>query len=101
MRLDLSLLAGALALTAATVLGQTAIPDHDHTPGAVDPDISQENIAQTVCVPGYTKTIRPSSSYTTWLKTEQMQELGLPGTADDYREDHLVPLCVGGHPSDP
>jgi hypothetical protein len=29
-----------------------------------------------------------------------MGELGLPGTIHDYHEDHLVPLCVGGHPSD-
>src|SRR3954470_22241731 len=101
MRLDLSLLAGALALTATAVWGQTAIPDHDRTPGVIDPDISQENITQTICVPGYTKTVRPPSSYTTRLKAEQMRELGLPGTVRDYHEDHLVPLCVGGHPSDP
>lgn len=29
-----------------------------------------------------------------------MQELGLPGKARNYEEDHLVPLCVGGHPTD-
>jgi hypothetical protein len=54
-----------------------------------------------VCVPGYTKTIRPPSSYTSRLKAKQMRELGLSGTMHDYHEDHLVPLCVGGHPSDP
>jgi hypothetical protein len=30
-----------------------------------------------------------------------MHELDLPGSAQDYHEDHLVPLCVGGHPRDP
>jgi len=30
-----------------------------------------------------------------------MRELMLPGKKADYHEDHLVPLCVGGHPSDP
>jgi len=30
-----------------------------------------------------------------------MRERALPGTAKDYHEDHLVPLCVGGDPSDP
>jgi hypothetical protein len=54
-----------------------------------------------VCAHGYTKTIRPPSSYTSHLKAKQMRELGLPGTTHDYHEDHLVPLCVGGHPSDP
>jgi len=29
-----------------------------------------------------------------------MRELGLAGNASAYREDHLVPLCAGGHPSD-
>jgi hypothetical protein len=101
MRLECSLLGGALALSAAGGWGQTDIPDHDRTPGAVDPAITQDNIAQTACVSGYTKIVRPPSSYTTRLKAEQMLELGLPGTVRDYYEDHLVPLCVGGHPSDP
>jgi hypothetical protein len=56
---------------------------------------------QTACVSGYTKTIRPPSYYTSRLKAKQMRELGLPGTMHDYHEDRLVPLCVGGHPSDP
>ena len=56
---------------------------------------------QTVCVPGYTKTIRPPSYYTSRLKAKQMREFGLAGTVHDYHEDHLVPLCVGGHPRDP
>jgi len=30
-----------------------------------------------------------------------MRELRLHGTVHDYHEDHLVTLCVGGHPSDP
>lgn len=80
---------------------QAYIPDHERTPGAINPEITQDNIAQTVCVPGYTKKIRPPSSYTNRLKAYQMHELDLPGTAHDYHEDHLVPLCVGGHPSDP
>jgi hypothetical protein len=77
------------------------VPDHERTPGAIDPGIKQENIADTICVPGYTKTVRPPSSYTAQLKREQMRELRLPGTSHDYHEDHLIPLCVGGHPSDP
>jgi len=30
-----------------------------------------------------------------------MQQLGLPGTPQDYEEDHRVPLELGGAPSDP
>ena len=80
---------------------QSFVPDHKRTPGAIDPGIKQENIADTICVPGYTKTVRPPSSYSAQLKREQMRGLRLPGTAQDYHEDHLVPLCVGGHPQRP
>ena len=38
---------------------QQFIPDHARTPGAIDPGIKQDNIADTICVPGYTKTVRP------------------------------------------
>ena len=94
------LLAVALILS-CTAWAQQFVPDHARTPGVIDPGIKQENIADSICVPGYTKTVRPPSSYTTRLKAEQMRERGLPGSVQDYHEDHLVPLCVGGHPSDP
>ena len=29
-----------------------------------------------------------------------MRTLHLPGKASEYEEDHLVPLCLGGHPTD-
>ena len=48
-----------------------------------------------------TKTIRPTGSYIAKLEPEQIREWGLPGTPGDYYEDHLVPLCAGGHPDDP
>jgi hypothetical protein len=78
--------------------GQPYIPDHERTPGAIHPDITKANIHETVCVSGYTKTIRPPSYYTGWLKAQQIRELGLPGTMRDYHGDHLLPLYVGGHP---
>ena len=30
-----------------------------------------------------------------------MRVLEQPGAASDYHEDHIVPLCAGGHPDDP
>ena len=83
-----------------TLPSAPAIPNHARTPGAINPNITQENIQTTVCVPGWTKTIRPSTSYTEELKKRQMRALWLPGTPQDYHEDHLVPLCVGGAPRD-
>ena len=82
------------------VSAQDFIPDHTRTPGAINPHVTQDNAALTVCVAGWTRTIRPTSSYTSRLKAQQMRTLHLPGGARDYEEDHLVPLCVGGHPTD-
>lgn len=70
-------------------------------PGATNPNITQDNIKTTVCVPGYTKKIRPPSSYTNKLKKQQMAALGLPGKPSDYEEDHLISLEIGGNPTDP
>ena len=77
------------------------LPDRNCTPGAVDPRVTQDNIGQTICVSGYTKTVRPPTSYTTPLKIKQMALYGWTGSTSDYEEDHLIPLEVGGHPTDP
>lgn len=77
------------------------LPDPICTPGATNPDVTQDNIAQTICVRGWTGTIRPGVSYTTPLKIFQMQEYGRPGPRSLYEEDHLIPLELGGHPINP
>jgi hypothetical protein len=71
------------------------------TPGVVNPDVSQRTITSTICVPGWTGSIRPSSDYTGRLKLEQMRAYGRTGTPDRYQEDHLISLELGGHPTDP
>ena len=63
--------------------------------------MTQANIDTTVCVHGWTKTIRPPTSYTNDLKRKQMREYGVGGALDDYQEDHLISLELGGHPTDP
>lgn len=68
---------------------------------AINPAVTQDNIAITVCVSGWTKTIRPSARYAGALKREQMAEQGLAGDPSDYQEDHLIPLEIGGSPTDP
>lgn len=78
------------------------LPDIRITPGATNPDVSQENIQQTVCVKGFTKTIRPPAYYTNRLKKKQIREYGYNDTDPrDYEEDHLVALSIGGAPQDP
>jgi hypothetical protein len=66
-----------------------------------NPAVTQANINQTICVSGWTKTIRPPVSYTNKLKLKQMKELGLTGEPRDYEEDHHISLELGGHPTDP
>jgi len=73
------------------------------TPGAINPEITQANIGKTICNPNWsTKSERPPSSYTNKLKREGFDEYN---DADrdmrDYEEDHLIPLEIGGNPTDP
>jgi hypothetical protein len=76
-------------------------PDPVRTPGAVNPDIHQGDIDQTICNPEWsTRSIRPPASYTNRLKFEQMEEYGDSDTNPrDYEEDHLIPLELGGDPT--
>jgi hypothetical protein len=71
------------------------------TPGAVNPLVTQANIASTICRTGWTATIRPPVSYTSALKRQQMRAYGETGPAASYEEDHLVALELGGAPRDP
>ena len=71
------------------------------TPGVPNPDVTQENIAETICKHGWTSTVRPPTDYTNTLKAEQMETYQRRGTSSDYQEDHLISLELGGHPTDP
>jgi hypothetical protein len=78
------------------------LPDPSCQPGVYNPDVTQDTIQSTICVSGYTKTIRPPSSYTTALKRQQIAEYGYSDTnLSDYEEDHLVALEDGGDPRAP
>ncbi len=71
------------------------------SPGVLNPDVTQTNIDSTICLHGWTKTIRPPTSYTNALKKKQMREYGVGGSLSDYQEDHLISIELGGHPTDP
>ena len=90
-----------LLFVATVAAAQNYLPDHDRTPGAVNSYVTQDNVKATACVARWTHWVTPSSTYTNGLKAQQRRELGLEGAPDNYHEDHLVPLCVGGHPRDP
>ncbi|MFZ6655893.1 hypothetical protein [Undibacterium sp. TJN19] len=75
------------------------LPNPKFTPGDLNPEVTQENIQLTVCVKGYTKTIRPPASYTNKLKKVQISQYGYDDTnPKEYEEDHLVALSIGGAP---
>jgi hypothetical protein len=80
------------------------LPNSTRTPGATNVDVTQASINSTICVKGWTATIRPSSAYTTGLKKQQLSNgytLGGDTATGDYEEDHLISLELGGSPTSP
>jgi hypothetical protein len=75
--------------------------DITRTPGVLNPDVTQATIHSTICVKGWTSTIRPPTSYTNELKRRQLREYGVSGPLSNFQEDHLISLSLGGHPTDP
>ncbi len=68
-------------------------------PGAINPDVTQDNIDQTICVAGWTKTVRPSTSFTNGYKKVLMERAGIDWSrAGEFELDHLVPLSLAGSP---
>ncbi len=71
------------------------LPDPTCTPGAIDPAVTQANIASTICTTGYTSTVRPTSSITATFKTLSVAQYGLSySKTTEY--DHLISLELGG-----
>ena len=81
--------------------GSAVLPDPACTPGAVNPGVTQADIASTICQSGWTATVRPPESYTYDLKVQQMAAYGEAGPTSAYEEDHLIPLELGGSPASP
>jgi hypothetical protein len=94
-----------IALMSILVAGKcwsSILPEQTITPGAINMAITQGNIQQTVCVRGYTKTIRPPTYFTNRLKKQQIKQYGYNDTnPKHYEEDHLIALSIGGAPDDP
>lgn len=67
----------------------------------LNPDVGQETVGTTICIAGYTKTVRPSATYTNGVKFNLMREAGIDQSQSaDYALDHVVPLVLGGSPRD-
>ena len=66
-------------------------------PGVIFSEVTQMTITSTICVPGWTATVRPSTSFTQGVKKKMLQQAGKdPSEALRYELDHFVPLALGG-----
>ena len=99
--------AGASTAATKTTTPDWVVQDNKVTPGALNKNVTQANIATTVCKSGWTATIRPTVTYTNKLKATQLKTTyasyvkiwGPKPSA--YEEDHLISLQLGGNPLDP
>jgi hypothetical protein len=93
---------GAAASSSTCSQSYLPLPDPVCTPGVTNPDVTQASIDQTICVSGWTATVRPPTSYTNPLKAQGIIDYGYTDTSmSDYEEDHFIPLELGGSPRDP
>jgi hypothetical protein len=76
-------------------------PDPGCTPGALNPAVTQATIDRTICVDGWTATVRPPESITEQEKAASIAAYGDTGSLSDYEYDHFVPLELGGATNDP
>jgi hypothetical protein len=81
--------------------GPYSEPDPKCTPGELNPAVTQATIDQTICVSGWTETVRPSTSVTEPEKLASMAAYGDGGSPGDYEYDHLVSLELGGAVNEP
>jgi hypothetical protein len=90
------------AASASPTIARTGLPNPRITPGAINPNVTADTLADTICMSGWTATIRPPSAYTGAIKRAQIIEYGYTDREPKhYQEDHLVPLELGGAPRDP
>lgn len=86
---------------AGCVVGAGGKADRRCDPGVLNPAVTQATIGGTICVPGWSDSVRPPTSYTTPLKRLDMARYGLTGPVTAYRYDHLIAQSLGGHLTDP
>lgn len=99
MRAVLLVLAVALGACAPAGGGAVAPPSAagEVPAGMLNPAVTDATVATTICMAGYSKTIRPASSYTESLRARLLAAYGLaPGT--EVELDHVVSLAAGGAP---
>ncbi|HEY3728619.1 MAG TPA: hypothetical protein VGL51_15690 [Solirubrobacteraceae bacterium] len=81
--------------------GRYSLPDPGCTPGAIDPAVTQRDIATTICRSGYSESVRPPESVTEPEKRASLRSYADHKPLHDYEYDHLVSLELGGARNDP
>ena len=80
------------------------LPEATLTPGALDPEVMQSNIKETICKAGHftwTEGHMPPKSFLEKTEKEQIAAYGYPDeNTKHYQMDHLVPLSLGGSPTE-
>jgi hypothetical protein len=66
----------AAATNASKCVSRAGLPDLDCTPGALNRNVRHRNIKKTICVPNWTDTVRPPTSYTNKLKVQGIADYG-------------------------
>ena len=97
-----------LVLTITALMHSSAwaadLPNPSLTPGALDPEVVQGNIKESICKAGHftwTEGHMPPRSFLEKVEKELIQAYGYPDeNLKHYQMDHLIPLSLGGSPTD-
>jgi hypothetical protein len=82
----------------AQLIAAHVLPDPARTPGVLNPAVTPATIKTTICVHGWTATVRPPTGWTDRLRNAQTP----PGAKPlDGELDHLISIEDGGAPADP
>jgi hypothetical protein len=99
-RVSLLLASLALALSFSSWAFDLSAPMS--TVGEINFNRAQENIQNTMCLNGYSKTTRPHTHFTNNLKKRQLCEYSYIDTNPKYYEEvHLIPPTFGGNLNTP
>ena len=93
---------GLALLASAAQAGD--LQDPNLTPGATDPEVNEANISESICkVTHFTWTEghMPPQSFLDPIEKDLIKQYGYEDTnLKHYQIDHLIPLSLGGHPTD-